>query len=554
MAITQSTVAAKPSLAAALFASPSLLQLFKNAVFYAFLLKVARTSYALVNLKGFEGAVKYVLAQTLQKLSTMARSFLPGANYLVQKEIQKSVASVQKKAVGKDDDPNDPKYRRLPAQGLSEALVRKEHARFIDMGKSGEEEWRSGKVSGAVYHGGDALNALITEAYGIWSITNPLHPEVFPAIRRMEAEVVSMCLSMYNGPEDSCGSMTSGGTESLLMAIKTYRDRARILKGVTEPEMIVPVTIHAAFDKGADYFGVKIVHVPVVPATGQVDVAKVARAINRNTIMLAGSSPNFPHGIIDDIPALAALAKKHDIGMHVDACLGGFIVPFVEKAGFPLPFHVDFRVDGVTSISADTHKYGFAPKGSSVIMYRSRELRNFQYFVATEWPGGVYASPSIAGSRPGALIAGCWTAMIHMGESGYIESTKQIVGATRKITEGIKSIDGLRVIGTPLLSVVAFEAVPPLKVYGVGDILSRRGWHLNMLQYPQAVHIACTMLTVPAAEQLVADLKEAVEMLKKDPAAGNGDLAAIYGTVASIPDRSVIVDVTRGFLDSLTML
>ncbi|KAJ3101100.1 hypothetical protein HDU96_010129, partial [Phlyctochytrium bullatum] len=354
----------------------------------------------------------------------------------------------------------------------------------------------------------------------------------------MEAEVVSMCLNMFNAPEGACGTVTSGGTESLLMAIKTYRDMARRLRNVTEPEMVVPVTIHAAFDKGADYFGVKIIHIPVDSATGMVDVEKVRRAINGNTIMLAGSAPNFPHGIIDNIPALAALAKQHGIGMHVDCCLGGFIVPFMEKAGFPLPYAVDFRVDGVTSISCDTHKYGFAPKGSSVIMYRSKEIRNYQYFVATEWPGGVYASPSVAGSRPGALIAGCWTAMVHMGENGYVESTRKIVAASRKLTEGIKAIPGLRVIGDPLLSVVAFDAESPLNVYAVGDLLSRKGWHLNMLQYPPAVHIACTLLTVPVVDNLLRDLQEAIDVLRRDPSAGQGDLAAIYGTVASIPDRS----------------
>ncbi|KAI8839273.1 pyridoxal phosphate-dependent transferase [Chytridium lagenaria] len=480
MTITQKP---PPSVAIALFASPTLLQLFKNAVFYVVVIKALYRAYDLVALKGVEGAVKAVVAKSLQKLSTYARSFLPGANAL-------NVASVQAKITGSAlSDPLEKKYVTLPEKGLSDALVRMEHQRYLKFGKGGEEEWKSGKVSGCVYHGGDALNALITEAYGLWSISNvTLHPEVFPAIRRMEAEVISMCLRMYNGPETACGSMTSGGTESLLMAIKTYRDRAKHLKGVTEPEMIVPVTIHAAFDKGADYFGVKIVHIPV-------DAKKVKRAINRNTIMLAGSAPNFPHGIIDDIPALAALAQKHNIGMHVDACLGGFIVPFAGKAGYPLPHPVDFTVP-----------YGFAPKGSSVIMYRDKELRNFQYFVTTEWPGGVYASPSIAGSRPGALIAGCWTAMVHMGESGYIETTRQILEATAK---------------SPM-------------VYGVGDLLSRKGWHLNMLQFPQAVHIACTLLTVPAAEQLVDDLREAVETLKRDPKAGNGDLAAIYGTVASI--------------------
>ncbi|KAJ3007394.1 UNVERIFIED_CONTAM: hypothetical protein HDU68_003540, partial [Siphonaria sp. JEL0065] len=294
---------------------------------------------------------------------------------------------------------------------------------------------------------------------------------------------------------------------------------------------------------GASYFGVKLVHIPVDARTGEVDLRKVARAINSNPIMIAGSAPNFPHGIIDNIPALATLAIKNGIPMHVDACLGGFIVPFAEKAGFPLPYCVDFRNEGVTSISCDTHKYGFAPKGSSVIMYRTKEIRNFQYFITTEWPGGVYCSPSIAGSRPGALVAGCWAAMMHFGETGYIDSTRQIIGAARAITCGIDSIPELKLIGKPFVSVVAFESsIPSIKIYGVADLLDKKGWHLNVLQNPPAIHIACTFLTVKAASVLVNDLREAVDLLKKDPMAGNGDVAAIYGTMASVPDRTVIKD------------
>ena len=203
----------------------------------------------------------------------------------------------------------------------------------------------------------------------------------------MESEIISMCLKMYNAPSTGCGNVTSGGTESLLMAIKAYRDMAYELRGVTEPEMIVPSTIHAAVNKGAAYFGVYIHLVPVDPVTGKVNVSQVRRLINSNTIMIAGSAPNFPHGIIDDIPALSELAVKYRIPLHVDACLGGFLIPFAEKAGYPLPHLVDFRLKGVTSISVDTHKYGFAPKGSSVIMYRTNDIRKFQYFVTTEWPG-----------------------------------------------------------------------------------------------------------------------------------------------------------------------
>ncbi|KAJ3025276.1 UNVERIFIED_CONTAM: hypothetical protein HDU68_007321 [Siphonaria sp. JEL0065] len=528
-----------------------LLGTLKNAIFLYFLFKHSMTIIHSVRVKGLHGAITDLYKYALQQSITFMRYLLPAADRLVAKEVSKNVISLQSKIVGKPT-PEHLKHRTLPTQGLSAQLVLHELQRLKGLDRV---DWKAGKVSGSIYHGGDDLSKLITEAFGMYTVSNPLHPELFPGVRQMESEVISMVLGMYNAPEDACGSMSSGGTESLLLAIKTYRDMARELRGVTEPELIAPTTIHTAFDKGATYFGVKLVHIPVDPVTGQVDLLKVARAINSNTIMIAGSSPNFPHGIIDPIPDLAALAKKHGIPMHVDACLGGFIVPFAEKAGFPLPYHVDFRNEGVTSISCDTHKYGFAPKGSSVIMYRSKEIRNYQYFITTEWPGGVYCSPSIAGSRPGALVAGCWAAMIHFGESGYVETTRQIIGTAREIAAGIESIPELKLIGKPLVSVVAFEsASPSIKIYGVADLLDKKGWHLNILQNPQAIHIACTHLTVKSAHTLIRDIKEAVETLKKDPTAGNGEVAAIYGVVASVPDRNVIKDVCNGFLDALTIV
>lgn len=247
-------------------------------------------------------------------------------------------------------------------------------------------------------------------------LANPLHPDVFPGVRRMDAEVVAMVLSMYNAPPgQGVGTTTSGGTEvrrlhsaesiatlmtaqSILLACKAHRDWAKAVKGITEPEIVLPRSAHAAFDKAGAYFKIKIHHIPVDPITRKVQLHRVKRAINKNTIMLVGSAVNFSDGVADDIPALGALAIKNRIGLHVDCCMGSFIVPFLEKAGFPTsPF--DFRVQGVTSISCDTHKYGFAPKGSSVIMYRDKALRRYQYYTSSDWAGGVYASPTLAGSR-----------------------------------------------------------------------------------------------------------------------------------------------------------
>lgn len=284
-----------------------------------------------------------------------------------------------------------------------------------------------------------------------------------------------MCLRMYNAPPSGAGTTTSGGTESILMACKTMREWGRRTRGISEPEIVIPASAHAAFDKAGEYFGMKVHHIPVDKLTRKVNIRGVARAINRNTVMVVGSAPNFPDGMIDDIPSLAALARKHGIGCHVDCCLGSFLVPFLEKAGLPSePF--DFRVDGVTSISCDTHKYGFAPKGSSVVMYRTAELRRHQYYVQPDWPGGVYASPSIAGSRPGALIAGTWAALMTMGDDGYTASARAIVGAARRIEQGIRDeIPQLQILGKPLVSVVAFASAGGVNIYEVGDKMSAKG-------------------------------------------------------------------------------
>merc|ERR1719244_1098823 len=254
---------------------------------------------------------------------------------------------------------------------------------------------------------------------------NPLHPDAFPGLRQMESEVVRMACDMFQGGEEACGCVTTGGTESILLACKAYREIA-IEKGVEFPEILCGVSAHAAFDKAADILGISIRHVPLDQVTMRVDVNAMRRMISRNTMVLVGSAPQFPHGSIDSITEIAQLGLKYDIPVHVDACLGGFLIPFMRDSGYPIqPF--DFSVPGVTSISADTHKYGFAPKGTSVVMYKSPMYRPYQWFSFPDWPGGIYATPTVGGSRAGGIIAACWAAMISFGKDGYTQSTKEIV-------------------------------------------------------------------------------------------------------------------------------
>ncbi|KAE8445483.1 hypothetical protein EG329_013373 [Mollisiaceae sp. DMI_Dod_QoI] len=534
------------------------IDLFRNIIFFLFLLRWTRKGLLKLKGRGIFGtfADAYIaIRRNLYGLFLRA----PGVRSQVQKQVNEAITKLQSKLV--PSGPGVVRYLNLPKEGWTEETVLKELETLANMDHT---RWEDGFVSGAVYHGGDALIKIQTEAFGKFTVANPIHPDVFPGVRKMEAEIVSMVLAMFNAPPGAAGVTTSGGTESILMACLSVRQKAYAERGVTEPEMILPETGHTAFRKAGSYFGIKV-HLVACPAPSyQVDIRAVSRLINSNTVLLVGSAPNFPHGIIDDITSLSKLAVKRRIPLHVDCCLGSFLVPFLEKAGFEAELF-DFRLKGVTSISCDTHKYGFAPKGNSTVLYRTAALRQYQYFISPDWSGGVYASPSIAGSRPGALIAGCWASLMTIGESGYINACGEIVGATKKIIEAIQENPGLKddleVLGHPLVSVVAFNS-KTLDVYDIADAMSAKGWHLNSLQGPPAIHVAVTLPITKVWEKLVSDLeavieaekeKERVRIVEGKGAKGKavGDSAALYGVAGSLPNKSVVVELASGFLDTL---
>ncbi|KAI9712806.1 MAG: hypothetical protein M1820_001428 [Bogoriella megaspora] len=534
------------------------LNVLRNIIFALFLLRWTRK--ALLQLRGY-GLFGTLLSSYVATRKYLYGIFLnlPGVRSKVQAQVAESIVGIEKKLV--PSGPGVTKFTAIPPEGWTVDQVRAELTKLVEMEHT---RWEDGFVSGAVYHGGDDMAKLQTEAFGMFTVSNPLHPDVFPGVRKMEAEVVAMVLGMFNAPEGAAGVTTSGGTESILMACLNARNKARKERRVTEPELIMPETAHAAFLKAGQYFGIKVHLVPCPGPSHKVALSSISRLINSNTILLVGSAPNFPHGIIDDITGLSRLAVRHRIPLHVDCCLGSFLVPCLAKAGFET-VDFDFRLPGVTSISCDTHKYGFAPKGNSVIMYRSAELRKYQYFVSPDWTGGVYASPSIAGSRPGALIAGAWASLMHIGENGYIEACHAIVGAAKRIEEAVREDTALstdlRVLGKPLVSVVAFTS-DNLDPYGIADGMTEKGWHLNALQNPPAIHVAVTRPMVAKAEKLIEDLKEVVESQrekeraslsdgKKGAKTKRGDAAALYGVAGSLPNKSVVVDLASGFLDTL---
>jgi glutamate/tyrosine decarboxylase-like PLP-dependent enzyme len=445
-----------------------------------------------------------------------------------------------------------PAVTRLPAEGRDHAAILEEMAALK---QREESHWKAGFVSGAVYHGDDAYIDLLNQAYALNSQSNPLHADVWPSTTKFEAEIVAMTAQMLGaehsggGPDQQiCGTISSGGTESILLAMKTYRDWARDKKGITHPEMLLATSAHVAFEKAAQYFNIKPVWV-AVGADYRMNVAAARKAIGRNTVVIVGSAPSFPHGVIDPIAELSELAREHAIGFHTDACLGGFILPWARKLGYAVP-PFDFSLPGVTSMSADTHKYGYAAKGTSVVLYRGRELRHYQYYTAADWPGGLYFSPTFAGSRPGGLSAACWAAMLAIGERGYLAATQRILETAAQIRRGIESIPDLHVLGDPLW-VIAFGS-QTLDIYRVLDYMTRRQWSLNGLHRPPAVHICVTLRhTQPGvAERLLADLSDAVAYVKQNPKA-HGGMAPVYGMAGRLPLRGVVSDLLKQYIDLL---
>ncbi|CAH2105868.1 unnamed protein product [Euphydryas editha] len=437
-------------------------------------------------------------------------------------------------------------YRELPERGLTAEEIAEEVKKHVALGLY---DWKNGNVSGAVYHLSEDISKVACDAYALTAYTNPLHSDVFPGINKMEAEIVRMSINLFHGDDECCGTVTTGGTESIIMACKAFRDLA-YSKGISNPQMVLPVTAHTAFDKAAQYLGIGVVTVPVSSETYTVDVNAVRRAIGRRTCMIVGSAPNFPYGTMDDIAALSDVALEYEVPLHVDACLGGFVAAFMPAAGHPVP-PFDFRLPGVASISADTHKYGYAPKGTSVVVYRRAALRHHQYTVTTDWPGGVYGSPTVNGSRAGGLIAACWATLMFVGRERYVRMTRDVLAAARYIEAELRKIDGLFIFGKPATTVIAMGS-NTFDVFKLADKLHKKGWSLNALQFPSGIHIAVTHAhTLPGvAERFVADVRSATSACLKEGSEPVEGKMAIYGVAQGIPDRSLVSDITKYFIDS----
>jgi sphinganine-1-phosphate aldolase len=392
----------------------------------------------------------------------------------------------------------------LPDEGWTrEAIVAELSER-----KRGDVDWESGRCFSLVYDGGDAVREIAGAAVELYLEDNALNTQAFPSLGSLQAEIIGACAELCHGP-DAVGTMTGGGTESILMAVKAARERGRTERGITAPEMVLPASAHAAFHKAASYFGVDAVVVPV-DTDWRADIDAMADALTPQTVLVVGSAPTYPQGVIDPIPQLAELASHAGANFHTDACMGGFILPFAEQLGRDVP-PWDFRVHGVTSISADVHKLGYAPKGASVILHRSRELRRYQTFVFDDWLGGFYASPAMAGSRPGGPIAAAWAVMHLIGQAGYRALTEVALAAATQLAEGVRAIPGLTVLGDPQWHLVAVVADDPaVDVFAVGDALATKGWYLDRQKPPDSLHATVSAGNAPMIDELLADFATAV--------------------------------------------
>lgn len=472
--------------------------------------------------------------------------------------------------------------KKIPVNGRSVSRIISE----LERHKHGAADWKNGRTFSLVFYAGEEGLQAAKSAYDLFFSENALNPSAFPGLKEMEMEVVSMVAGLTDAPKSATGTMTSGGTESILMAVKSCREwffskRAESVK----PNMIVADSAHPAFEKAAHYFGIDY---RVVPVNDQLeaDPAAMEAAVDSDTMMIVASAVSYPFGILDPVESIAKIAKRYKLWMHVDACIGGMVLAFCKKAGHRTrPWN--FKVRGVSSMSVDLHKYGYAAKGASVVLYRNRTLRRFQFFVTTDWPGGIYASPSLLGTRPGGAIAAAWAVMHFYGLNGYSRLTKEILENTEFIKQKVREIPELYIIGNPEITLIAIGS-DTLDIFHIADYLSAKGWYFDRCQSPPAIHLTIGPSHSVVREDFITDLEESVNTAKEDQAGHNRNQrkirfiknlteklpgqsgnrllrlaakltgssvpkksAAMYGMMGELPDRKNIKEMILDILDKM---
>lgn len=373
-------------------------------------------------------------------------------------------------------------------------------------------DWKRGRAFSMVYYLGEKELELMIQAYKMFMSENALNPGAFKSLKKMEKDLVYTVASLMGDPEILRGSFTSGGTESILLAVKSARDYALKKNPNIKPEMVIPLSAHPAFDKAGHYFGIKVIHAPLNEHF-QVDIKSLKSLVNPNTVLIVGSAPSYPHGIIDPISELSELALEKNLWLHVDACVGGMVLPFMEMLGYNVPAF-DFRLEGVSSMSVDLHKYGYVSKGASIVLYKNKSLKRNQYFVYGGWNGGLYGSAGVLGTRSGGNIASAWALMNHIGIEGYKDIVKTVIETTQNIIKEIQQIPELQIIGQPITTVFAFTS-DKLDIYEIADELSEKGWLLDRQQNPPSLHLTVNFIHKDYIQDFIHDLKEAVKKAKQ---------------------------------------
>lgn len=411
---------------------------------------------------------------------------------------------------------------RIPESGWSRERVLETLEQF----RANDIPWREARTWAYVYDPGPAAEEVIKSAFTMYLTENALDPTVFPSTLRLENELVAMAAAHLRGDADVVGNFTSGGTESIILAVKTARDRARALRPeIREPEVVLPTTAHAAFHKACHYLDVKPVLAEVDPKTFKADVESMRRAIGPNTILLVGSAVSYAHGVVDPIEEIGRLALEKDLLLHVDGCMGGFLLPYFRRCGAPVP-RFEFDVPGVTSISMDFHKYAFAAKGASVILHKTKELRRHQLYACSNWTGYTVINPTVQSTKSGGPLAAAWAALHFIGDDGYLKVAQTVLDMTRKIADWVDAHPDLRLLGRPEMNLVAF-ASDTVSVFHVADEMKQRGWFVQpQLGYGDSkenIHLSINPASVRWVDALLADLGESIEKARALP---SGELAA----------------------------
>jgi glutamate/tyrosine decarboxylase-like PLP-dependent enzyme len=388
--------------------------------------------------------------------------------------------------------------------------------------------WREGRAFSLAYHAGSEALAVAEEAYRRFSGENALSTDAFPSLKQIQAEVVAMAGVWLGATPSSAGFMTSGGTESILMAVKAARDRLLAERQIRQPNMVMPTSAHAAFAKAGAYFGVEVRRV-AVGSDWRADVAAMQSRVDKNTVLIVGSAPQYPQGVVDDIVGIAKIASDSQINCHVDACMGGVTLAYLQRLGENIaPWNL--QVPGVSSISVDLHKFGYTSKGASVIMYASKHLRSFQGFVTDDWLGGIYGSSGVLGTKSGGSMASAWAVMHFLGDDGYLRLTRQAREATLQLATIIRKTPELVLRAEPDSTLLCFGAQDPsaLDAFAVADELSKRGWYVDRQTPPDSLHCTVNAIHHDKIDWFARDLNESVAIALAQKASGS---VGTYGTV-----------------------